>query len=65
MTTLALLLVVLANIALNLGLIRLLYRWRVNRRRAAWEALHRGSRLLGEEVRQLAATLAHDQEVTL
>ncbi len=64
MTTRSLLLLVLANIALNLGLIRLLCRWRVYRRQTAWEALRRRSRLLAEQVRQLEATLDHGKEVT-
>jgi hypothetical protein len=68
MTTRGLLLVVLANIAFNLGVIRLLCHRRGRPRQAAWESLCRSSRLLAGQVRQLAADLAADstnhQEVT-
>lgn len=59
-----LLLIVMANVAVNAGLIWMLCRLCSRRRRADREALDRRRRLLMQQVRGLETTMAHGIEVT-
>lgn len=56
------LLLVVANVAINLGLVWLLLRLRTLRLRATREELRRGVQLLGQQVRALEQTLAGDTD---
>jgi len=58
MTSSRLLLLVMANVAINLGSVWLLCRLRGLRRQAARDELRRSVQLLGQQVRELEQTLA-------
>lgn len=53
MTTSRMVMIVMVNIGFNVGLIWLLYRWQVHRRRKAYRDLCRDSWLVCQQVRQL------------
>ncbi len=53
MTTTRFICIVMVNFCFNLGMIWLIYRWQVSRKRAADQALCRDSRVLCQQVRQL------------
>jgi hypothetical protein len=55
--------IVMFNFCLNFGVIWLLYRWQVSRKRAPYHALCRESRVICQQVRQLEKELARKEEV--
>ncbi len=64
MTTGRLFWIVIVNICFNFGMIWLLYRWQVFRKRAAYYDLCQDSRVLCQQVRQLLdEALARSEEV--
>ena len=65
MTTTRFICIVMVNFCLNLGMIWLLYRWQISRKRAAFNALCRNSRTVCQQVRQLEKKLAQKEEVLL
>ena len=63
MSTARFICIVIINLCFNLGMIWLICRWRVMRKRAAYHALCRDSREVCQQVRLLEKELTRKEEV--